>query len=451
MAYSKDFYPSYDEDTLRNNKAVAGQFLEAAGAQGREVIEEGGVPLMTNVPGHEEPGTVYITNEIMGNYGAKIPPKPTDQQLSVAQKMQAMIDDMKQNVKGFQSPFDIDPVREGEMAKWKFLQTAPKNIFDEPDPKYIAHAEVIGKAAATDAAQVRTQALSMFHQAASMQQQEDMKKLAAQTKTPNMIELQRLANAGDPNAQAILDKISERKIKEGEAVGEGRTKGYGKIRLTTVVDTQNPDPDTRLKTMNINQFNEANAKEPGRYVQASQSPEQKEAMSQAVQRGGATTSNVVAAVKMYTQEAPELIELRERVREKGLLPESGFKDIGALNQWLGAKTNDQDTALLQKKTKFLADSLMRVIGGSQGGEWAFKVASDILDPSYSPEAFSGIVNSHGEAMIRMAKARTSFGKSDIPESMAGGNKVDMSQVVETRIGKSGKRLFKLKDGRVVSE
>ena len=147
----------------------------------------------------------------------------------------------------------------------------------------------------------------------------------------------------------------------------------------------------------------------GRYMPLSADVDLAEEKGAAKQRGGATTANVTAAYKMYMQEAPELIELRNSVYAKGALP-SRLKSMESIQQWLGKESSDPDTALLQKKTKFLADSLMRVIGGTQGGEWAFKVAADILDPSFSPDAFSGIVMSHGVAMGRMAQARQNFGK-----------------------------------------
>ena len=144
-----------------------------------------------------------------------------------------------------------------------------------------------------------------------------------------------------------------------------------------------------------------------------------EKRSQAVMRGGATTANVTAASKMYNQEYPELIKLRQKVQAKGLLPTGQLKDMEAINQWLGMKTSDPDTALLKKKTMFLADSLMRVMGSSQGGEWAFKVAADILDPSLAPDAFSAIMKSHGIAMERMAKARQEFGQPIQPPILEG--------------------------------
>lgn len=139
----------------------------------------------------------------------------------------------------------------------------------------------------------------------------------------------------------------------------------------------------------------------------------KQMNAEARQRGGARTQNVDSAYKMFSQEAPELISLRNKVQAKGLLP-GNITDINALNQWIGKKVSDPDVVLLQKKTKFLADSLQRTIGGTQGGQWAFEVAADILNPTYSPQAFAGIVNSHKQAMLRMRDALKSFGKDNAP-------------------------------------
>lgn len=198
-------------------------------------------------------------------------------------------------------------------------------------------------------------------------------------------------------------KLDERAATQGQARGEAFAATRGLQVYDTVTDAVMPKTWKEIR--------EAGEKEPGRYIGVSD-PNIVEKISQARMRGGATTANVVAASKMYHQEAPELIDLRNKVHKKGLLPKSQFKDLEAINQWLGARSSDPDVALLKKKTKFLADSLMRVMGGSQGGEWAFKVAADILDPTFGPEAFAAIVESHGIAMERMGRARQSFGKEE---------------------------------------
>lgn len=216
--------------------------------------------------------------------------------------------------------------------------------------------------------------------------------------------------AGKTDAQ-ISALWHKQKEKEAINIGLGRAQAYGDIRLVTVLDTKDPNPDTRLRTMNVNDFNDLNAKYPNRFVQSSQSPEQKEAMAAARQRAGMRSANVQTAYKVFSQEAGELVALRKKVQDKGLLPE-GLKDVGTINQWIGKKTNDPDVAELQKKTKLLADTLQRTIGGTQGGQWAFEVAADILDPTYNAQAFKRIIISHTKTFQRMADAYKEFGKEE---------------------------------------
>lgn len=165
----------------------------------------------------------------------------------------------------------------------------------------------------------------------------------------------------------------------------------------------------------------------------------KQEKGEAAQRASSRAMNVDSAYKMFSQEAPEIIALRNKVQAKGLLP-GNITDVNKLNQWIGKKVSDPDVVLLQKKTKFLADSLQRTIGGTQGGQWAFEVAADILNPTYSPEAFAGIVNSHKQAMGRMRDAIRSFG-----EEPGGNPSIDTSRPVH-----NGKlQGYKQADGSIV--
>lgn len=118
------------------------------------------------------------------------------------------------------------------------------------------------------------------------------------------------------------------------------------------------------------------------------------------------------ASNVFNAEMPEIIEIRNRVAENGLLPTGGFKDVEVFNQWLNAKTNDEDTVILKKKVKLLADTLQRTVGGSQGGQWAFEVAADILDGTYSPRVFQKILESHGKTLKRMADEYANFGQKE---------------------------------------
>lgn len=137
----------------------------------------------------------------------------------------------------------------------------------------------------------------------------------------------------------------------------------------------------------------------------------KEDTSMAGQRGGAATANISAANELYQKNLPRLIELRNLVANKGLLPETEFTDLNALSQWLDMKGSDPDMAELQGKVKLMADNLQKTIGGAQGGEWAFKVADTLLNPALAPEAFKRRMESHGEDLSYLATARRSFGKT----------------------------------------
>lgn len=105
MAYPQEWYPSMEQ------KLSAEKEIEAAGKRAREITDQGGVPLLTNVEGHKEEGTVYVPQETMQAYGrSTIPPKqPTELEISVTQKMvqtdKMIVDDMF----GGQDPRDITP------------------------------------------------------------------------------------------------------------------------------------------------------------------------------------------------------------------------------------------------------------------------------------------------------------------------------------------------------
>jgi len=127
----------------------------------------------------------------------------------------------------------------------------------------------------------------------------------------------------------------------------------------------------------------------------------------ASQRG----ASIITSSKLLEKEIPEIVELRYKVEQKGALPESVFKDVNKLNQWLGEKTSDPDLALLRKKVLLLSESLQRIMGSSQGGEWAFEVSKDILDPSFKGEAFEKIAYSHANMLSRLAKEYVNFNET----------------------------------------
>lgn len=125
---------------------------------------------------------------------------------------------------------------------------------------------------------------------------------------------------------------------------------------------------------------------------------------------GQRAASIITASNTFEKEMPEIIALRKRVQAKNLLPSGGLKDMEAVNQWLGTKTSDPDAAELKKKVKLHADLLQRTFGGSQGGQWAFEVAADILDPTLSDAAFERVYRSHDRTMKNMANEYKNFGK-----------------------------------------
>lgn len=207
----------------------------------------------------------------------------------------------------------------------------------------------------------------------------------------------------------------DQKVKEASASGQARAAGFGDIRQLMVIDPVTKQP----RYMNANEINEANkaaqaAGTPENMPQpAAQNVEQIGKVAKAKVPGTMRAASVVTASNVMNQEVPEIINLRQVVKAKNLLPTGGIKSLEAFNQWVGAETSDPDTALLKKKVKMLADNLQRTIGGSQGGQWAFEVAADILNPAYDTPAFTNIVLSHTKTLQRMAKAYQTYGSQEV--------------------------------------
>ncbi len=220
-------------------------------------------------------------------------------------------------------------------------------------------------------------------------------------------------------SQGLSEEDAEKKAYETEKgiAGVERTKVWGDIKTLAVQDPENPD---RAIPVTANELNQMIA-EGKRPTMAAYNPDIKEAQAEASQRGGARSAQIETAGKVFDLEKPELIALRNKVQQKGLLPGGDeIKDINAINLWAGKKTSDPDVAELQKKTTLLADTLQKTIGGAQGGEWAFEVARDILDPSYNPEAFTRIMESHSKTIKRLAGAYSDFGKTSAAPPQAPG-------------------------------
>ena len=143
-------------------------------------------------------------------------------------------------------------------------------------------------------------------------------------------------------------------------------------------------------------------------------PTTKAGLTRASQGAGPRAVTVTTAYDTFKREGPGLLELRRKVGEKGMLPDSRFKDINALEQWWGKRTSDPDIAELQKKVQLMADMLQKNFGSTMGGEWAFDVAADIIDPRYSTEAFERIWVSHERTMKEHAQSFERYARGELP-------------------------------------
>lgn len=165
----------------------------------------------------------------------------------------------------------------------------------------------------------------------------------------------------------------------------------------------------------------------------------KQALGEATRRTSQQAQALNTANDTFQREAPELARLRQIVADKGLMP-SEFKDINALGMWMAEKVSDPDLIELKKKTTLLADALQKTIGGSQGGQWAFEVAVDILNPTYSPEAFNRILNSHARTLAGMATSARTFGENPVTPAITlpakGGGPANPTPAISTGTGGS---------------
>lgn len=234
----------------------------------------------------------------------------------------------------------------------------------------------------------------------------------SEDKKPSESEANWIATINDPNTLPGEKLIAQAKLNQSvqnkKDIAKESRMALGDVRTVNVTDKQSGI----TQPLSINEYKTLREQDPARYTAPQYDTETIQKVAEAKQAGGSRSSNIRTAYEVFNKEAPELISIRKKVQDKGLLPE-GIKDVGTFNQWLGKKTNDPDVAELQKKTKLLADTLQRTIGGTQGGQWAFEVAADILDPTYSTPAFSRILQSHTKTFYRMAEEYKNFGKKDI--------------------------------------
>lgn len=172
--------------------------------------------------------------------------------------------------------------------------------------------------------------------------------------------------------------------------------------------------------------------------------------SEARQRGGAMAAQINAANDLYQENLPKIIELRNKVAAKGLLPDTASKRLNWAKQFLQMEFSDPDMVELQGKIKLMADNLQKTIGGGQGGEWAFKVADTLLNTAFQGEAFSRRMQSHGADLKSIAESRRTFGKKPVSNSMITTEAQARQALSEKGIlGEEANRYIKMYRGRGV--
>lgn len=115
---------------------------------------------------------------------------------------------------------------------------------------------------------------------------------------------------------------------------------------------------------------------------------------------------------MFNVVTPDLIALMDKVASKSALPVN-IRTFNALDQWAKEESGDPDVAEFKGRVLFLSESLQRTFGGGQGGEWAFELAKDLINPTLAPDAFARRVTAHAEDLNLVASNWKQFGKKDI--------------------------------------
>lgn len=131
--------------------------------------------------------------------------------------------------------------------------------------------------------------------------------------------------------------------------------------------------------------------------------------------GGQRAGVAYNAADLYRQEAQELKEIRDRIKTKnpgawdGISSKLRYKN--KFDQWRIMNTSDDpDLAEFIKGTTLLADVLQAAVGSAQGGEWAFELASKLLDTSLPDGAYDATVNKHERTLLKRAGIWTQMGE-----------------------------------------
>ena len=173
--------------------------------------------------------------------------------------------------------------------------------------------------------------------------------------------------------------VEAQKIRIAEASGMGRAVGYGKIRPISVYDTKTGD----IKTINMNEFNEANKSEPNRYIEeAKASPILKSNlimndMSGSIQRTRESLNNLKNDFDSNQNAQFALIMKADD-------PHSAWEAFkrSAFGKTLTSDQIDYVTDLIQLREQMLG--LRNTIGAGQGSDMMREAMNATLPSSSTP-------------------------------------------------------------------
>ena len=131
-------------------------------------------------------------------------------------------------------------------------------------------------------------------------------------------------------------------------------------------------------------------------------------------RGGTRAMNLTVANNVYQKTIPEVIDLRRKLRREDFPNLSKLKDFNAVDQWARTRTSDPVLSKFKGKVLILSEQLQRIFT-SQGGEWAFKAAQQLLDGSLDAPAFESLAMGHATDLNRAASEARSFGEESLAE------------------------------------
>ena len=240
-----------------------------------------------------------------------------------------------------------------------------------------------------------------------------------------LLDEQATAKPGTAKYNFYQKKIDILTTRAPTAPGISRGAEYNKTKLYAVTDTITGKRIYKTGAVLMDDSN-------GRYIPLAGDVGLTEDKSKAKQRGGSQAAKISVITDMFEAQIPSLVALRRKISSQGLLPDTRFKDMNALNQWISSKSSNTDVNLLKGRVKLLADSLQKTIGAG-GGEWSFKVADALLDPTLSPDAFSARLNGHLDDLKIQKEAYINFGRRDRQSKDTSGRTVSPASIIHNEL------------------